>query len=418
MRTALRWLYFIIFLLPFSLVIGIINVRLYYTKTNLEHSDVVTQLAFIKERLHKGAGEEMQQFFPEGYFFTHVLYGLTWVDVGLKNPSRIEQAITEARWALKQLESPQGRYIFSAELTPAYGVFYAGWTSWLRGGLLKLQVPDKRDTDEIERFTSELTTLAAAFDTSETPFLQAYPNLAWPVDSTVAVAALHLHDTLFPPQFEATIARWITLTKNKLDPATGLLPHEVNRWTGDLIQGTRGSSQSVIQRFLPEIDAAWAAEAYPKFRAQFVDTVLGVPGVREYPKGVEGTGDVDSGPLLAWMSLSASVVTVAAAKVEGDSELANAMLNVGEALGMPIESGGRKRYALGVLPTGDAFLAWAKSATPWTFTPAPMSLPEVPVTWWRWPIQAVTVLMVVMLWWLFLRRRQRHSCDLMAAAAV
>jgi len=406
MRTALRRAYLIIFLLPVSLTLGIINFRLYYSEYNPQHSDVVAQLAFIKSALQNGAGEEMQQFFPEGYFFTYVLYGLTWVNVGLNAPNQVDQALTESRWALNKLGSAQGKAVFSAELTPPYGVFYVGWSNWLRGGILKLQTPATRNADEVERFTSDMTALASAFDASETPFLQAYPGQAWPVDSTVAVAALHLYDTLFPPQFEGTIQRWVQLAKTKLDPATGLLPHRVDYQTGDLLQGTRGSSQSVIQRFLPEIDTAWARESYPIFREKFVATLFGVPGVREYPVGNDGVGDVDSGPLFAGMSLSSSVVTVAAAEVEGDKTLANALLNVGEALGLPIEIAGSKRYAFGVLPTGDAFLAWAKSATTWTFTPTPINFPQVISAWWRLPIHLVTGVILIILWGMFLIRKR------------
>ena len=409
MKSAVRWLYLILFLIPLTALLGVINVRLYYADYDPQHRDVVAQLRFIKERLQNGAGEEMQQFFPEGYFFTYALYGLTWVDVGLQDSTQVEQAVGEANWALKQLESAQGTAVFSAELTPAHGVFYAGWSNWLRGGIFKLQAPNERDADEVERYTREMQELAAAFDASDTPFLQAYVHQAWPVDSTVAVAALHLHDTLFAPQFENTIARWVMLAKNKLDPATGLLPHQVDYRTGDLLQGSRGSSQSVIQRFLPEIDAAWAREVYPVFRNTFVATILGVPGVREYPLGTDGFGDVDSGPLLAGMSLSSSVVSVAAARVEGDFALADAMLNVGEALGMPIDLGGSKRYALGVLPTGDAFLAWAKSATPWTTSVPTTSLPSIVATGWRLPIHAVSLMVVGLLWWLFMRRKRRST---------
>jgi hypothetical protein len=406
---VVRLLYLVLFLIPLTVVIGTINMRLYYSEYNPQQSDVVPQLAFIKEALQQGAGEEMQQFFPEGYFFTYVLYGLTWVNVGLKDATLADEAIRESQWAMERLESPQGRGVFSAELTPPYGVFYVGWSNWLRGGILKLQTPEQRDPAEVERFTSELSALAAAFDQSETPFLQAYPSQAWPVDSTVAVAALHLHDTIFPPQFEATIQRWVERAKTKLDPDTGLLPHQVNYRTGDLLQGTRGSSQSVVQRFLPEIDPSWARETYPIFREKFAATVLGIPGIREYPVGNDGIGDVDSGPLLAGMSLSSSVVTVGAAKLEGDTELANTMLNVGEALGMPIELSGNKRYALGVLPTGDAFLAWAKSSIPWTFSPAPTTFAPVAASGWRLPIHVVSGVVVGGLWWLFLRRRRRSG---------
>ena|SRR5215218_3133485 len=58
-------------------------------------------------------------------------------------------------------------------------VFYRGWTNWLRGGL------------------------GAAFDASASPYLTAYPGQAWPVDSTVAMASLRLHDTLLPARFGA-----------------------------------------------------------------------------------------------------------------------------------------------------------------------------------------------------------------------
>lgn len=396
-----RWFYLLLIALPVTLVLGVINVRLYYTVYTPQYQDVVPQLKFIKEKLQAGAGEEMQQFFPEGYFFSYVLYGLTWVDVGLQDASQHEQALTEARWALQALESDEGKSVFSPTLTPPYGVFYIGWSNWLRGGILKLQPPERRDAAEIERFTADLTALAAAFDGNMSPFLQAYPGQAWPVDSTVAVAALYLHDTLFEPQFETTIERWVSLAKAKLDPATGLLPHRVSAATGDLLDGTRGSSQSVIQRFLPEIEAVWAGEQYPLFREQFAATIFGIPGVREYPIGTQGFGDVDSGPLIEGMSLSASVVTVAAARVEGDNELADAMLNVGEALGTPVEWAGSKRYVLGVLPIGDAFLAWAKTSAPWTFTPQPMSLPVIVSAGWRLPIHLISLIVLIVIWWIW-----------------
>ncbi|MCA0455820.1 MAG: hypothetical protein LCI00_17720 [Chloroflexi bacterium] len=409
MRRFTRWLYIILIAAPITLLLGVVNVRLYYTAYTPDHSDVVPQLAFIKEQLLTGTGEEMQGFFPEGYFFSYTLYGLAWVDVGLQDTAQQAKALDEARWALQALESDKGTGVFSASLTPPYGVFYAGWSNWLRGGILKLQTPEERDPAEVERFQNELTALAAAFDANDSPFLQAYPGQAWPVDSTVAVAALHLHDTLFEPQFEAIISRWVALAKTKLDPTTGLLPHRVSASTGDLLDGTRGSSQSVIQRFLPEIDPTWAAAQYPLFRQQFASTILGIPGIREYPIGTDGIGDVDSGPLIGGMSLSASVVTVAAARVEGDNELADALLNVGEALGMPVSLGNSKRYALGVLPIGDAFLAWAKSASPWTFIPQPPTLPELIASWWRLPIHILSLVIITGLWWKTRRSRQaRH----------
>ncbi|MET8147709.1 hypothetical protein ACIBSW_28805 [Actinoplanes sp. NPDC049668] len=130
--------------------------------TPADRTGVRGQLAFLRAELDDGAAEQAQEMFPEGYLFLYALYGLAQVERG---------QVTEARWALSRLETPAGRSSFSASLTPPYGVFYQGWTNWLRGGVLSLR-PDpalRRD------FEAASAALAAAFDASPTPYLAAYP---------------------------------------------------------------------------------------------------------------------------------------------------------------------------------------------------------------------------------------------------
>ncbi len=393
-----RFFLYLIIVIPLTGLALVFNARLYTGHTD---TDVMPQLHFIREALDGGAGETAQSYFPEGYFFSHVLYGLSWVDVGLRQPEGTllhQRALSEARWALARLEAPAGQATFSAALNPPYGVFYAGWSNWLRGGILKLQPPNQRDAAEVERFETAAGALAKAFDDSPTPFLQAYPGQAWPVDNVVAMASLRLHDTLLQPRFTATIDRWIQAARQKLDPATGLLPHQVETQTSEVLDGARGSSQSVIAGFLVEIDPVWGREQYGLFRKIFVTTVAGVPGVREYPAGVNRVGDVDSGPLIAGISLSATVVGMAAANVHGDSALAEPLLDAGEALGMPLQLGGSKRYALGVLPIGDAFLAWAKSSRAWISPSVSQVFTPVVQPTWRLPFQVITFVVVLLVW--------------------
>jgi hypothetical protein len=45
--------------------------------------DVLWQLHNIKQRLSVGEGERMQTLFPEGWFFSHIIYGNSWVNVAL-----------------------------------------------------------------------------------------------------------------------------------------------------------------------------------------------------------------------------------------------------------------------------------------------------------------------------------------------
>ncbi len=352
--------------------------RLLWPQPGLDEQPGSTQrqLAFVRDSLDEGSDTAAQQLFPEGYVFSNALYGLAWVQAAHTDPGLREKALRESRWALARVESEEGRAVFSPRLQPAYGVFWAGWTNWLRGAILSL---DSTDIAEVQRFSTHSTELAQAFSTAETPFLQAYQGQAWPVDSTVAMASLRLHDKLFGAKYTAVIERWLDQAKTRLDPATGLLPHQVAPVDGSMMTGARATSQTAIHRFLPEIDPTFAKSQYSLYREQFVAYPGGFgPALREYPKGIDGSGDVDSGPLIAGISLSATVVAQGAARVNGDRDLATAIGSEGELLGLPIGLPGSKRYAFGLMPIGDAFVVWSSTARLLT---EPPTLLERDVRW-------------------------------------
>jgi hypothetical protein len=345
---------------------------------------VVKQLTFLRAEIEHGADQAAQNQFPEGYFFLNVLYGLTWVQVGIDNPARAADATAQVRWSLERIASPDGTAPFDESLQPEYGVFYAGWTNWLRGGLIAL---GQSDAAERNTFTSESVEIATAFRTARTPFLQAYPGQAWPVDSVVAIASLRLYDALVAPRFGQVARDWTASAKTQLDPATGLLPHQVV----PQVSGARGSSQAMIQRFLVDIDPAFARAQYEVFKDKFVTGL----GVREYPKGSSGAGDVDSGPLVLGRSLSATVVALGAARVHNDP-FADRLAREGELVGLPLGGLETKRYLFGAVPIGDAFLAWSTSARPLVAA----AQPELGggSGWWRLPWLAALWLPALLLW--------------------
>jgi len=128
-RTAFGAIYVAVAAL-LTLLILVPQVRLY--RDEQPRTDVVAQLRFLRSELGSGLGEEMQGMFPEGYFFSHALYGLAWADVARSDPTYRDEALREARWALERLGSTSGRAAFDARLRPTYGVFYVGWSSRLR----------------------------------------------------------------------------------------------------------------------------------------------------------------------------------------------------------------------------------------------------------------------------------------------
>lgn len=157
------------------------NVRLYRTAQST--GSVVAQLRYLRGALRAGAGEDMQELFPEGYFFSHVLYGLAWVEVALADgdsdagsaadtgSDRRREALREARWALRRLDGRRGRAPFAADLRPAHGVFYVGWSSWLRAKVVELAGPE---APEARRLTADGDELAQALS-DDGPFLESYP---------------------------------------------------------------------------------------------------------------------------------------------------------------------------------------------------------------------------------------------------
>ncbi len=323
-------------------------------------------LSFLERAIAAGAAEDMQGLYPEGHLFLHVTTGLAAVELGLQapagSPERAE-AIQRANAAISAIDSEDGRAPFNPRLTPAHGVFYRGWLAYLRARTVVLQGSDPVLVAALE---SDGDAIAAALARSPTPYLQSYSGMAWPIDTVVAVAALSLHDQALPPRYTSTRAGWLRAVQKTLDPATGLLVHQVNPSTGAVIDGPRGTSSALAGVFLPDIDPAFAADQYARYRSGHVVTRLGLPGVRERADPADpwrpllSAGDIDSGPLLAGLSMSASAVAMAAAANNGDPELAEGMRRAAELAGLPLGVT-EKRYLLGMLPVADGFLAWSRA---------------------------------------------------------
>ena len=73
---------------------------------------------------------------------------------------------------------------------------------------------------------------------------------------------------------------------------------------------------------------------------------------------------------------------LAAARAMGDGPLSASLDREAELLGLPVGLAGQRRYAFGVLPVGDAFVAWARSRTPAAPTSSyPCRVLTAPSTW-------------------------------------
>jgi hypothetical protein len=381
-------------------VILMVNARVHHSPVfkiqngDTVNTELIKQLAFLKHALENDADLNMQAIYPEGYVFINALYGLTWCNVlsGLHlNDSLRENGLAEIQKAYDKLDSETGRSNFDETLPLPYGAFYNGWSNYLLGRKLLVEDPSVRNDIEIARFKSHCDSIAIALKFETYP--ASYNGGAWPADVVTCVASLALHDKLFQPKYTDDIAVWIKKVKGTVDK-NGLIPHSTNYRDDSIAEDARGSSQSLMLIFLHEIHPEFARSEYEIYENLFIDSHLGLSGIREYPKGTFGIGDVDSGPVILQMGGAATIVGMQTTVLYGKHAISEKLGGAIEALAFPVENQSEKFYLFGQLPMADAFIAWSRSAQQLPLTGTTfltfhlyslgLFIAVIAITWWLW----------------------------------
>jgi hypothetical protein len=286
-------------------------------------------------------------------------------------------------------------------MDPPGGAFYSSWTLYLLAEYVRAAGLEEASATALSTFREDARRFASALEASDSPFLESYPFLVWPADTAVGVAALGIYDRIVAPEFDEVVDAWVRDARQRLDSEIRALSHEARAGTGAPAGGVRGSSLALMSRVLVDADIDFAREQYSILREQFVDQRWLAPGVREYPHGRAGTGDVDSGPIILGFSGPALVVGAAAARAHGDDALADVLLSVTEVAGLPVQLRGARRYFGGMLPVGDAFIAWTRTTPGSSAGPTDEWSPLVS-PYWRIPAHLVSLALASLL---FLRAR-------------
>lgn len=365
--------------------------------------NLLKELAFLKESLDNGEDITMQDLYPEGYVFINTLYGLAWCNTIAKldpKDSLYQHGHTEIETAFAKINSPTGRGPFDETLPLPYGAFYNGWSNYLLGQKLILERQIDRDTSEINQFRK--TCAAISFQLKDKTYPASYYNGVWPTDVTICVASLRLHDKIFDAMYSKTISDWSNQIKSSVDK-NGLIPHEINLRDGSIAEEARGSSQSLMLIFLKEIDPDFASDQFKRYEKLFIDTRLGLTGIREYPKGTFGIGDVDSGPVIFQMGGAATVVGMQTTGLFGKNEISSQINATIEGLAFPVTTKKDRFYLFGTLPMVDAFIAWAHSNQKST-----VKISQSFLTFHLYSLTG-TVLIGLLIWWLWRKPKPKSK---------
>lgn len=177
-------------------------------------------------------------------------------------------------------------------------------------------------------------------------WLETYPGEIYPVDNLAALASIALYDAALqrePAEARRWLARW---AEASLDPATGLVVQAVDA-TGRPVDAARGSGSALSAYFASFADLELARRIDRAVGEQLYREVLGFGVVREYPAGVSGRGDIDSGPLVFGFSISASGFGFAGARLFGDSRRFAGLYRTYHLFGAPRATHGELSFVSG-----------------------------------------------------------------------
>jgi len=220
--------------------------------------------------------------------------------------------------------------------------------------------PDSRHAHLNDRITAHLVRLSRG---SPTGLLETYPGEVYPVDNSVFIASVAVHDLATDADHHAFLGGWCSRLPRFRDPDTGLLYQRVDGATGRALDRGRGSGTAFAAWFLSFADSGLSADLHRTVRDELFGTFVGFGVTREYARGVLGLGDIDSGPVVLGFGVSATGFTLASARAQGDDETFRRAYATAQLFGAPVDRGGKRRFALGG-PIGDAMMFALTTARP------------------------------------------------------
>ncbi len=282
-------------------------------------------------------------------------------------------------------------------MNPENGIFYIGWKNYLLSRILSVDTVFEKSNQYLRAYRNQSEIISEALRSSDCPYLESYNKQCWPADMCLAVASLSNFDKIFGQKYKSLITAWLHDIKERVDSHTNMLPHKVDSKSGKAVQGTRGSSSGLSLRMLTEIDPDFAKKQYILFDSLFVDKTLGLPYIREYPKGIDGSGDIDSGPVIFGVGFSATIVMIGTYAMYENHELAEQQYKAIHALGFSTETKKQKKYLFGKFPMADAFIAWGR-ATDLNYV---SNIEDRINHFWAFQFHIISLFVIILFWSLY-----------------
>lgn len=348
-----------------KVLLGLVAVKVLACAVSQRVGDDEERLAYLASRLDERSLPGLAPGAPfdgEWLLVEHSFSIAAATNLAFRHPEQANVRRAEVkRWVESMLKADVRAFDHSkwgedalASLDGSHGhVGYLGHLSWALGASCLIGNEEHALAQPVAR------ALRRRFDASPTALIETYPAETYVPDNVVAIAGLSLLDRCRgEPSSRATIARFLeVMRRERLDAKTGVLVFAPG-------QLGRGSGAAWMAYFLTFIDDDLArTQSAALFREFGVELPFGGFAIREWPRGVERGGDVDSGPLVFGLSPAATGFALAGAAYFRDTERLRQLHVPAEAVGTSIGFGHR-RYLLAPL-VGDAIVLATRTAAPW-----------------------------------------------------
>jgi hypothetical protein len=314
----------------------------------------------------------------------------------LREPAHTDEALRGIDAALRGMLDVEARSGFRGFLLPyARGRFqqapdrslFVDSEIALTAALRRLVRDDSPDWQALSR--ERARAIAARIRASPLGLVESYPDEGWSFDHGVGLAALVAVDRLdasdrigqaprhslgagISPRsarladHSREIERVLVAMKRVLvDPGSGLLASSFTP-QGRIHDGPEGSSLWMTLHCLSLVDEPFAREQYRRARAALGASFLGFGWAREWPRGHRGEIDIDSGPVVPLLDVSAgsSGLAFVGAAAFGDQAYLRQLNATLEMAAFPLHDALGKKYGA-ANQVGDAVLLYA-----WELGPA------------------------------------------------
>lgn len=309
------------------------------------------------------------QFDGEWLFGSYLMAGFGYAQLAAVQPESRERNIARAEECIEKVMSPRVRKFdrdswSGSDPLDALGskedhAAYLGYFNLLLSVVRSVH-PQTKYAELNDRITAHLV---ARLEDSKILLLDTYPGEIYPVDNCPIIASIILHQRTTGADHSELVAKWKARCRSTwIDPKSGVLIQSWNRALDKPSDEPRGSGTALGAFFLSFAEPELARELYSGMCRSLDDGLMGFGAFSEYPPGHTGSGDIDSGPVVFGMGLSATGFGISGAKFCGDRARFAKLYSSAVLAGAPIENDKEFYFSTGG-PLGNAIL-FAMLTTP------------------------------------------------------